>query len=226
MKCVLPDDATAALTACRTARSIRASARCERTAAASSFTPSCCLSLERVDDVFAVGTRPAETIAAFYHAIAAKTPPLPSKALPRGRHEDGRGQCGRKRGDAGIALRGQHMMGFVNQNQMGRPPRPRSSTIAERKRANTAGRSPTDTANILTTTLSAGRSSTFRTSERRGGALRRRRRPPNGNRSNPPRDRTRRLGSRARRSARAMTWRAWTCRRSTAQRRARRHHAD
>ena len=40
--------------------------------------------LERVDDVFAVGTRPAETIAAFCHAIAAKTPPLPSKALPRG----------------------------------------------------------------------------------------------------------------------------------------------
>ncbi|HKN30044.1 MAG TPA: HAD family hydrolase [Roseiarcus sp.] len=40
--------------------------------------------LERVDDVFAVGTRPAETIAAFCHGIAAETPPLPSKALPRG----------------------------------------------------------------------------------------------------------------------------------------------
>ncbi len=40
--------------------------------------------LERVDDVFAVGTRPGETIAAFCHAIAAEAPPLPSEALPRG----------------------------------------------------------------------------------------------------------------------------------------------
>ena len=40
--------------------------------------------LERVDDVFAVGTRPAETIAAFCRAIAAETPPLPSEVLPRG----------------------------------------------------------------------------------------------------------------------------------------------
>ena len=40
--------------------------------------------LERVDDVFAVGTRPAETIAAFCRAIAAEAPPLPSKSLPRG----------------------------------------------------------------------------------------------------------------------------------------------
>jgi HAD superfamily hydrolase (TIGR01484 family) len=40
--------------------------------------------LERVDDVFAVGTRPAETIAAFCRAISAETPQLPPKALPRG----------------------------------------------------------------------------------------------------------------------------------------------
>ena len=40
--------------------------------------------LERVDDVFAVGTRPGETIAAFCDAIAAEKPPLPPEALPRG----------------------------------------------------------------------------------------------------------------------------------------------
>lgn len=40
--------------------------------------------LERVDDVFAVGTRPAETIAAFCRAIAARTPALPSDSPERG----------------------------------------------------------------------------------------------------------------------------------------------
>ncbi len=40
--------------------------------------------LERIFDVFAVGTKPAETIAAFCRAVGARTPPLPKKALPRG----------------------------------------------------------------------------------------------------------------------------------------------
>ncbi|HZZ61155.1 MAG TPA: HAD-IIB family hydrolase [Roseiarcus sp.] len=40
--------------------------------------------LERVGDVFAVGTKPAETIAAFCRAIGAEALPMPSKAIPRG----------------------------------------------------------------------------------------------------------------------------------------------
>ncbi len=40
--------------------------------------------LERVDDVFAVGTRPAETIAAFCRAIGVEAPSLPPQPLERG----------------------------------------------------------------------------------------------------------------------------------------------
>jgi len=40
--------------------------------------------LERVDHVFAVGAKPAETIAAFCRAIAAEPPPLPSQPVERG----------------------------------------------------------------------------------------------------------------------------------------------
>ena len=40
--------------------------------------------LERVANVFAVGTRPADTIAAFCHAIAVEAPPLPPEAPERG----------------------------------------------------------------------------------------------------------------------------------------------
>ncbi len=43
-----------------------------------------CHALERVDGVFAVGTRPAETVAAFCQAIGAKTPPVPSRTPERG----------------------------------------------------------------------------------------------------------------------------------------------
>jgi HAD superfamily hydrolase (TIGR01484 family) len=40
--------------------------------------------LERIEDVFAVGTKPAETIAAFCRAIAVEKPELPSEAPERG----------------------------------------------------------------------------------------------------------------------------------------------